>query len=69
MICLTCTNAIIRVLQNPHEETFVVCELDGQLMTSSLVECNRHNTEGVAPGQVEDIKQKVEYLKKGKKWR
>jgi len=69
MICLTCTLSIIRILKNPHEETFVVCGLDGQLMTSSLVECNRHNAEGVTPEQVEDIKQKVEYLKKGKKWR
>ena len=41
MICLECIHSIIRVINNPSDETFVVCSLDGKLMTPSLVKCSR----------------------------
>jgi hypothetical protein len=44
MICSDCYNAIVRVINNPQEETFVVCSLDGKLMGPSLLRCSKFKT-------------------------
>lgn len=57
MICVDCSNAIVRVINNPQEEVFVVCSLDGKLMGPSLLKCSKLKAIS-QPMPVQEVKKK-----------